>query len=220
MRLDRGRGPQRPSFQRSSPAARSPTRCQRWHTAIRHEGHTDYLNEGRLEHQLGDRVEEQRLTVSSRNPERCTPGHACSGAHHDGHPHPSGTGHPHHENDEGHHHEVVPHGDHVDCIHEGHLHQGHCDVRARAGLTLGRECAQTRSASARARPHGPHRLRERGIARRTSIRARRTAPGRLDHRGQQKRSAERFDLRCAARSPRVGTCLASPNSHALRPPAR
>lgn len=90
------------------------------HTSIRHEGHVDYVHDGHLHHQEEDRVEEHRIAVSERNPDRCTPEHECS--HHAGHPHEE----PHAE-EESHHHPMVPHGDHMDAIHEGRLHHHHGD---------------------------------------------------------------------------------------------
>ena len=69
------------------------------HTAIRH----------------GDHVDEHVLEVSDRNPDRCTPDHACAG-HEPGHRHGPGCGH-----------EAVPHGDHIDYLVDGHLHHPHGD---------------------------------------------------------------------------------------------
>ncbi|HLH39771.1 MAG TPA: hypothetical protein VKX39_11545 [Bryobacteraceae bacterium] len=82
---------------------------------MRHEGHIDYLQNGRLQHVSGDRVEEHRISVGGRNPERCTPGHGC-GQHERGHQHGENCGHP-----------AVPHGDHVDYLVGGHLHHCHGD---------------------------------------------------------------------------------------------
>jgi len=89
------------------------------HTPVEHDGHTDYLHDGHLHHPCGDgTVEEHVIAVSDKNPEACTPDHACG--HHDAdHVHGPGCGH-----------EAVPHGDHVDYLVDGHLHHphdGHCD---------------------------------------------------------------------------------------------
>jgi hypothetical protein len=88
------------------------------HLAIAHDGHTDYLHDGHLHRVHGDHIDECTIAVSAKNPERCTPSHACAG-HEPGHAHGPGCGH-----------EAVPHGQHLDYIVEGHLHHphaGHCD---------------------------------------------------------------------------------------------
>jgi hypothetical protein len=88
------------------------------HTAVRHDGHTDYLHDGCLHHPAGGQVEEHRLEVNAANPAACTPQHACGG-HPAGHQHGPGCGH-----------EAVPHGDHTDYLVQGHLHHphgSHCD---------------------------------------------------------------------------------------------
>ncbi len=87
------------------------------HTAIRHEGHIDYLRDGRLEHQEGDQVDAHRIAVSEQNPDGCIPDPRC--AHH--------PGWTHRAEEERHHHPIVPHGDHLDSLHEGHLHHHHGD---------------------------------------------------------------------------------------------
>jgi hypothetical protein len=56
--------------------------------------------------------------VNAANAAICTPSHSCKGHSHP-HTHTSSCGH-----------EAIPHGDHLDYIVEGHLHnphQGHCD---------------------------------------------------------------------------------------------
>jgi len=73
------------------------------------------VHDGHLHHPAGGRVEEHRIEVSERNPERCTPEHEC--AHRAEH----GGGHGRH------HHPAIPHGDHVDYLHEGRLHHHHGD---------------------------------------------------------------------------------------------
>jgi DNA-binding transcriptional ArsR family regulator len=88
------------------------------HTAVEHEGHVDYLHDGHLHHPHGDHVDEHKFAVGGKNPDACTPGHAC-GAHDAAHTHGPGCGH-----------EAVPHGDHADYLVAGHLHHphsGHCD---------------------------------------------------------------------------------------------
>ena len=47
------------------------------HTAIRHNGHVDYLQEGHLHHPHEGRVQEHSIAVSDTNPEGCTP--PCAG---------------------------------------------------------------------------------------------------------------------------------------------
>jgi hypothetical protein len=95
------------------------------HTAVRHDGHIDYVHDGCLHHVHGDHVDEHALGVGGTNPADCTPGHSC-GAHDGGHVHGAGCGH-----------EAVPHGDHVDYLVAGHLHHphgGHCDDHGRVAL--------------------------------------------------------------------------------------
>lgn len=88
------------------------------HAAIRHGDHVDYLHDGCLHTMHGDHVDECVLEVSARNPDACTPAHACAG-HEPDHVHGPGCGH-----------EAVPHGGHIDYLVGGHLHhphEGHCD---------------------------------------------------------------------------------------------
>ncbi len=86
------------------------------HTAIRHDGHVDYLHDGHLHHPTGEnKVEEHRIPVNDENPAECTPNHTCNG-HDDDHVHGPNCGH-----------EAVPHGDHVDYLVDGHLHHPHGD---------------------------------------------------------------------------------------------
>lgn len=87
------------------------------HTAIKHGDHTDYLHDGHLHSPHGDHFDECVIEVSASNPNHCAP-HTCNG-HSASHVHGEGCGH-----------ESVPHGDHVDYLVDGHLHQphnGHCD---------------------------------------------------------------------------------------------
>jgi hypothetical protein len=88
------------------------------HEAVTHEDHTDYLHGGHLHHVHGDHIDEHQVSVSARNPSSCTSGHGCAG-HSAAHTHGAGCGHP-----------TVPHGDHLDYLVDGHLHNlhsGHCD---------------------------------------------------------------------------------------------
>jgi hypothetical protein len=88
------------------------------HTAVKHNGHVDYLHDGHLHHPNGAKVEEHTFEVNATNPDACTPKHDCGG-HAKDHVHGPGCGHP-----------AVPHGDHVDYVVQGHLHHahgGHCD---------------------------------------------------------------------------------------------
>lgn len=83
------------------------------HIAVRHNGHVDYLHDGHLHHMQGDQVEEHRLEVTANLPDRCTPDVKCA------HQHGPNCGH-----------EMIPHGDHVDYLVDGHLHHphgNHCD---------------------------------------------------------------------------------------------
>lgn len=86
------------------------------HPAIRHEKHVDYLDGGRLCHQLPDgQIEEHVLGVDTVHPAACTPNHHCGG-HEPGHVHGPNCGHP-----------AIPHGDHIDYLVDGHLHHPHGD---------------------------------------------------------------------------------------------
>jgi hypothetical protein len=88
------------------------------HTAVKHRGHTDYLENGHLLHREGGKVEEHTIEVDVQHPDRCTGDHEIGG-HPKGHVHGPNCGH-----------EVVPHGDHVDYLVNGHLHHphgNHCD---------------------------------------------------------------------------------------------
>jgi hypothetical protein len=95
------------------------------HTAVKHDGHVDYLHDRHLHHQGKAGVEEHKLAVTSGNPATCTPKHACSG-HEKAHQHGPKCGH-----------EAVPHGDHVDYLVDGHLHHphgDHCDDHGKVDL--------------------------------------------------------------------------------------
>jgi hypothetical protein len=50
-------------------------------TAIRHDGHVDYIHDGHLHHMHGDRVDEHVIAVSATNPAQCTPQVHCSHTH-------------------------------------------------------------------------------------------------------------------------------------------
>lgn len=85
------------------------------HLAIDHDGHVDYLQNGRLQHPHEDHYDQHVVEINASNPDRCTPDHTC-GAHDADHVHGPGCGH-----------EPVPHGDHVDYLVDGHLHHPHGD---------------------------------------------------------------------------------------------
>ena len=80
-------------------------------TAIKHEGHVDYLHDGHLHHEHNGHYDEHALSVNETNPDGCHPVDTCHG-----HVHSEGCGH-----------EAVPHGDHVDYIVNGRLHHQHGD---------------------------------------------------------------------------------------------
>jgi hypothetical protein len=83
------------------------------HTAVEHDGHTDYLQDGHLHHRHGDHVDEHVVAVSDTNPE----GHTSAvGGHAGEHQHGAACGH-----------EAVPHGDHRDYLVDGRLHHQHGD---------------------------------------------------------------------------------------------
>lgn len=97
------------------------------HTAIKHEGHVDYLHDGHLHHVEKDgTVTEHAIPVSKHNPEGCHPLNAHTGhtGHHHDHKHGPNCGH-----------EAIPHGNHTDYLVNGRLHhvlttpdgKVHCD---------------------------------------------------------------------------------------------
>jgi hypothetical protein len=83
------------------------------HIAVKHEGHTDYLSDGHLQHMDGNRAVEHVIAVDAEHPDGCTT-HASG--HSADHVHGPGCGH-----------EAVPHGDHVDYLVDGRLHHQHGD---------------------------------------------------------------------------------------------
>lgn len=88
------------------------------HTAIQHGDHVDYIHDGHLHKIHDDHVDECALSVSTENPNSCTPEHNCA-SHDKNHVHGDSCGH-----------EKVPHGDHFDYLVNGHLHhphENHCD---------------------------------------------------------------------------------------------
>jgi hypothetical protein len=93
----------------TAPAAAIPPSSTKG-TPITYEGHWHHPHAGH--------VDEHTIGVSGRNPESCTPAHACGG-HGQPHTHAPGCGH-----------DAVPHGDHTDYVVGGHLHHphgSHCD---------------------------------------------------------------------------------------------
>ena len=85
------------------------------HTAIKHDGHTDYLENGHLYHQEGNTLEDHVVAVSKTNPDGCRKFAGPIG-HDTKHKHGPGCGH-----------EAVPHGDHIDYLVDGRLHHPHGD---------------------------------------------------------------------------------------------
>jgi len=95
------------------------------HTAVKHDDHVDYLHDGHLHHTHDGHTDEHQLAVGSANASTCTPDHSCTG-HASEHEHSATCGH-----------EAVPHGDHMDYIVDGHLHQPcgtHCDDHGAVSL--------------------------------------------------------------------------------------
>ncbi len=78
------------------------------HTRIQHEDHICYLHDGHLHFHHNDHYDEHVIEVSDKNPDGC---HSieCDGKH------------------EEHGCEKIPHGDHWDYLHNGHLHHVHGD---------------------------------------------------------------------------------------------
>jgi hypothetical protein len=88
------------------------------HQAVQHDGHTDYLHDGHLHYPHDGHVDEHAIGVDAKNPAKCGGAHGCGG-HDSAHKHGPACGHAR-----------VPHGDHVDYLVAGHLHNdhaGHCD---------------------------------------------------------------------------------------------
>jgi hypothetical protein len=83
------------------------------HTAVEHDGHTDYLQDGRLQHAGGNYLDAHVIAVGDENPDGHT---AVPGGHDAPHEHGPGCGH-----------EAVPHGDHSDYLVHGRLHHQHGD---------------------------------------------------------------------------------------------
>ena len=96
------------------------------HIAVRHEDHVDYLQDGHLQHTTrSGGIAEHAIPVNQANPGGCTPEHRCAG-HETGHVHGPSCGHA-----------MVPHGDHVDYLVDGHLHRphgAHCDTHGALSL--------------------------------------------------------------------------------------
>ena len=83
------------------------------HAKIKHGDHYDFIHDGHLHHPHEDHNDEHRLEINDQNPNECNKKHQ-----HD---------HTHGPDCE---HEAVLHGDHIDYIVDGRLHQqheGHCD---------------------------------------------------------------------------------------------
>ncbi len=102
------------------------------HTAIRHRGQTAYLHDGHLHTPHEDHFDCSAVEVSSRNPERCTPEHACI-EHPAQHTHGPNCGH-----------QQVPHGTHIDYLvghHLHHAHGNHCDDHGSIELESGIKAA-------------------------------------------------------------------------------
>ncbi len=88
------------------------------HKTVEHDGHQDFLHDGHLHQAHGDHISEHALAVDAKNPDACTPAHAC-GAHPTDHVHGASCGH-----------DAIAHGEHVDYVvgdHLHHAHEDHCD---------------------------------------------------------------------------------------------
>ncbi len=92
------------------------------HKLVAHEDHHDYMHDGHLHNVSTGGVEEHVLPVDAEHPDACTPEHFCN-EHSADHVHGDNCGHA-----------MVPHGDHVGYLVDGHLHRahnGHCDYHGR-----------------------------------------------------------------------------------------
>ena len=96
------------------------------HTALKHEGHTDYLVDGRIECASENGSVDRVIEVSQINPNECRPVNDCE---RQSHVHGPDCGH-----------EMVPHGDHNDYLVDGVLHfphAEHCDDHGPVQLVAG-----------------------------------------------------------------------------------
>ena len=84
------------------------------HTAVAHADHTDYAHDGHLHHVHAGHTDEHVIQVTEANPAAEAP--ADMARHND---------HKHGVNDTLH--AQIPHGDHMDYLHDGHLHHVHGD---------------------------------------------------------------------------------------------
>lgn len=84
------------------------------HTKVAHLDHSDFLHDGHMHNVHANHADEHVVAVSAQNPEGEDP---IAAERHDGHMHSM--------SDEAH--AAIPHGDHVDFLHDGHLHHVHGD---------------------------------------------------------------------------------------------
>ncbi len=89
------------------------------HTQVRHGDHMDYLHHGHIHCPHDGHYDERAIPVTAANPAACAPVR-CACGHYD-------CGH-----------EAVRHGDHIDYLYEGRLHQvhgDHCDDHGPLDMT-------------------------------------------------------------------------------------
>lgn len=94
------------------------------HTALRHDGHVDYIHDGDLHNVHESHVDEHRFGNGRDNPPSARQGTRVRAR--PGHRHGQACGH-----------EAAPHDDHSDYLVAGHLHHAHgthCDDHGRVGL--------------------------------------------------------------------------------------
>lgn len=84
------------------------------HQVVMHDGHMDYVHDGHLHHVHDAHVDEHIVKITAANP--VAEKRAEAGKHDD---HVHGPGDTLHA--------MIPHGDHVDYLHDGHLHHVHND---------------------------------------------------------------------------------------------
>ncbi len=92
------------------------------HKLVAHDDHHDYMHDGHLHHVTASGVVDHVLAIDADHPDACTPEHFCN-EHAADHVHSENCGHA-----------MVPHGDHVGYLVDGHLHRahnGHCDYHGR-----------------------------------------------------------------------------------------
>lgn len=94
------------------------------HATLAHADHMDYLHDGHMHHAHMDHVDEHVIAVSAEFPAE---ENAAKASDHAEHMHTDAEAQ----------HAMIPHGDHTDFLHEGHLHHVHGDHIDEHGVVSG-----------------------------------------------------------------------------------